>query len=101
VILINEYTRSAAEMVASFAKRNRLATIVGTRTASEVLGGANFKLPGGYILGMPVAGWCTWQGECIEGNGLVPDLLVKNSPESLATGTDSQLEKATDSLTTV
>jgi hypothetical protein len=41
-------------MVASFAKENRLATLVGKRTASEVLGGANFKLPRGYVLRMPV-----------------------------------------------
>src|SRR5437016_5173582 len=57
VVLINEHTHSAAEMVASFAKQNHYATIVGTRTAGEVLGGANFKLHGGYILRMPVAGW--------------------------------------------
>src|ERR1051325_8360699 len=94
VILINEYTHSAAEMVASFAKQNRLATIVGTRTAGEVLGGANFKLPGGYILRMPVAGWYTWQGDCIEGKGVEPDLLLENSAESLAAGHDLQFEKA-------
>src|SRR5262249_17947642 len=50
VILTNEFTRSAAEMVASFARENQLATLVGTRTAGEVLGGANFKLPAGYRL---------------------------------------------------
>lgn len=94
VILINEYTHSAAEMVASFAKQNRLATIVGTRTAGEVLGGANFKLPGGYILRMPVAGWYTWQGECIEGKGVEPDFVAVNSPESLGAGADTQLDKA-------
>jgi len=81
-------------MVASFAKQNRLATIVGTRTAGEVLGGANFKLPGGYILRMPVAGWYTWQGECIEGKGVEPDFLVENSPDSLGIGIDSQLDRA-------
>ena len=96
VILVNEYTHSAAEMVASFAKQNRLATIVGTRTAGEVLGGANFKLPGGYILRMPVAGWYTWQGDCIEGKGVEPDLIVENSLERLAAGSDDQLEKALD-----
>jgi len=94
VVLINEHTHSAAEMVASFAKQNRLATIVGTRTAGEVLGGANFKLPGGYILRMPVAGWYTWQGECIEGKGVEPDFLVENSPDSLGIGIDSQLDRA-------
>src|SRR6266699_3302950 len=84
VILINEYTHSAAEMVASFAKQNRLATLVGTRTGGEVLGGANFKLPDGYVLRMPVAGWYTWQGECIEGTGVEPNIAVENTPESLA-----------------
>ena len=94
VLLINEHTHSAAEMVASFAKQNRLATLVGTRTAGEVLGGANFKLPGGYVLRMPVAGWYTWQGECIEGTGVEPHTALENSPESLAAGSDKQLERA-------
>jgi len=100
VLLINEHTHSAAEMVASFAKQNRLATLVGTRTAGEVLGGANFKLAGGYILRMPVAGWYTWQGDCIEGKGVEPDLIAENSPETLATGCDSQLEKASELVKT-
>jgi hypothetical protein len=50
VLLINEHSHSAAEMVASFAKQNRLATLAGTKTAGEVLGGANFKLRSGYVL---------------------------------------------------
>ncbi len=94
ILLINEHTHSAAEMVASFAKQNRLATLVGTRTAGEVLGGANFKLPAGYVLRMPVAGWYTWQGECIEGKGVEPDVAIENSPEALARATDMQLDKA-------
>lgn len=94
VLLVNEHTHSAAEMVASFAKQNRLATLVGTRTAGEVLGGANFKLAGGYVLRMPVAGWYTWQGDCIEGKGVEPDVIVENSAESLGVGVDTQLERA-------
>jgi carboxyl-terminal processing protease len=101
VVLINEHTHSAAEMVASFARQNRLATLVGTKTAGEVLGGANFKLSGGYILRMPVAGWYTWQGECIEGTGVPPDLPVENSPETLAADIDTQLAKALDLVKTI
>ena len=101
VLLINEHTHSAAEMVASFAKQNRLATLVGTRTAGEVLGGANFKLPAGYVLRMPVAGWYTWQGECIEGTGVEPHIALENSPESLAVGSDDQLEKASELVKTL
>lgn len=81
-------------MVASFAKDNQLAKLVGTRTAGEVLGGANFVLPSGYRLRMPVAGWYTWKGQCIEGIGVEPDVVVENSPESLAMGVDTQLETA-------
>src|SRR5207245_4347567 len=76
VVLINEHSHSAAEMVASFAKENHLATLVGTRTAGEVLGGANFKLPGGYVLRMPVAGWSHWNGECLEVSGVDRDQYV-------------------------
>lgn len=101
IILINEHTHSAAEMVASFAKQNGLATIIGTKTAGEVLGGANFKLAGGYILRMPVAGWYTWQGDCIEGKGVEPDVIVENFPESLGTGTDTQLQTAVSFVKTV
>ena len=46
------------------------------------------------MLRVPVAGWYTWQGECIEGKGVAPDVIVENSPESLATGVDAQLQKA-------
>jgi len=81
-------------MIASFAKQNHFATLVGTRTAGEVLGGANFRLAGGYVLRMPVAGWYTWQGDCIEGKGVEPDVVVENSAESLSVGVDTQLEKA-------
>jgi C-terminal processing protease CtpA/Prc len=91
VVLVNEHSHSAAETVASFAKENHLATIVGTKTAGEVLGGANFKLRSGYRLRIPVAGWYSWQGDCVEGKGVDPDLLVDNTPEDLAAGIDRQL----------
>src|SRR6266487_398806 len=96
VVLINEHSHSAPEMVASFAKENRLATLVGTRTAGEVLGGANFKLHSGYVLRMPVAGWYTWHEECIEGKGVEPNVAIENSPQLLATGVDTQLDKTLD-----
>ncbi len=65
----------------------------------EVLGGANFKLPCGYLLRMPVAGWYTWKGECIEGKGVEPDVSIENSAESLAVGVDAQLGKALEVVT--
>lgn len=94
VLIVNEYTHSAAEMVASFAKERGLARIVGMRTAGEVLGGANFNLCCGYRLRIPTAGWFSWQGDSIEGRGVQPDVGIDNSAESLAAGLDPQLDRA-------
>ena len=65
VILVNEWTNSAAEMVAGFAADYRLATIVGNKTAGNVLGAANFRVGSGYWLRLPVFGWYTSQGSCL------------------------------------
>ena len=94
VMLIDEHCHSAAEMVAGFVKDYGLGRLVGTRSAGEVLGAANFVLAKGYRLRAPVAGWYTWKGNCIEGVGIEPDVLIENSPQALSLGIDAQLEKA-------
>ena len=42
-VLVNEYTRSAAEMIAAFARNEGIAQVVGTRTPGEVLGCRKFS----------------------------------------------------------
>jgi carboxyl-terminal processing protease len=92
-VLVNEWTNSAAEMVASFAAENNLATIVGTKTAGSVLGAANFAVGSGYWLRLPVFGWYTLRGNCLEGNGVSPEVPVDVDPQVLNTGVDQQMEK--------
>ncbi|MCZ2156463.1 MAG: hypothetical protein LC114_21585 [Bryobacterales bacterium] len=94
VLLVDEFCHSAAEMVAAFAKENNLAVLVGNRTAGEVLGGANFRVGSGYYLRMPIAGWYTWSGPCIEGSGASPDIMEDVDVSALAGGTDRQMERA-------
>jgi C-terminal processing protease CtpA/Prc len=94
VVLVNEWTNSAAEMVANFAAENRLATIVGEKTRGNVLGAMNFKVSGGYWLRLPVFGWFTSKGRSLENNGVDPDVPVEISPDSLAEGQDDQMAKA-------
>lgn len=94
VVLVNEWTNSAAEMLANFAAENKLATIVGQKTRGNVLGAANFRVGSGYWLRLPVFGWFTSKGHTLEGNGVEPDVLAEISPEALAQGTDNQLNKA-------
>ncbi len=94
VVLVNEWTNSAAEMVANFAAENGLATIVGQKTRGNVLGAANFRVGSGYWLRLPVFGWFTSKGQTLEANGVEPDESVEISPDALAEGEDNQLSKA-------
>jgi carboxyl-terminal processing protease len=98
VILVNEHTSSAGEMVAAFAEENQLATIVGTKTPGRLLSGRTFRVGSGYILGLPVAAYLTWQGRMIEGKGVTPSVGVEMKPEHLLAGVDSQMQAALDHL---
>jgi C-terminal processing protease CtpA/Prc len=94
VLMVNEHTASAGEMVAAFAEENRLATIVGTKTQGRLLSGGAFKVGHGYILGLPVGGYLTWQGKMLENNGISPAVPTQLSREALRDGWDTQLETA-------
>ena len=94
VLLVNEHTASAGEMVSAFAEENNLAVIMGTKTAGRLLSGSAFKVGHGYILGLPVAAYLTWQGRMLENNGIVPKFSVELSRDALREGRDTQLETA-------
>src|SRR5262252_1428470 len=88
VTLVNEHTASAGEMVAAFAQENGLATIVGTKTAGRLLSGSAFKAGFGYMVGVPVAAYLTWDGRLIEGKGVSPAVSIEMKPEQLLAGED-------------
>ncbi len=94
VLLVNGWTNSAAEMVASFAAENKLAMIVGQKTRGNVLGALNFKVGAGYWLRLPVFGWFTSQGRTLEAAGVDPHVAVNLSPDALAMGHDDQMATA-------
>jgi carboxyl-terminal processing protease len=96
VLLVNEHTASAGEMVSAFAEENNLAVIAGTRTPGRLLSGSAYKVGHGYILGLPVAAYLTWQGRMLENNGIVPKFPIELSREALRDGVDTQLEKAVE-----
>ena len=97
-ILVNEWTNSAAEMLAGFASETRLATVVGTTTAGNVLGAVNKKLGAGYWLRVPVFGWYTSAGKCLEGQGVLPDREVDLARDPAALLADHQMRVAEESL---
>ena len=97
-VLVNEYMRSAAEMIAAFARNEGIAQVVGTRTPGEVLGAANFHVGADYHLRMPVTAWYTAKDQLIEGGGVEPDTKQANTIESLLSGRDLPMEKAQSGL---
>jgi len=97
-ILVNQHTKSAAEMIADFAATNQLATLVGTRTAGEVLGAVNFLVGEGYRLRIPIGGWMTWDERLLEGTGALPKLEVRPLVEELRAGRDATMQRAIELL---
>jgi len=75
-----------------------LATIIGTKTAGNVLGAVNQKVGAGYWLRVPVFGWYTSNGECLEGRGVMPHLEADVDPPSLDTAIDQQVRRAAEVL---
>jgi C-terminal processing protease CtpA/Prc len=98
VMLVNEFTNSAGEMAAQFAKDTNLATLVGQKTLGNVLGSTTFDVGNGYTLYMPIVGWYRPNGSYTEGCGVQPDILLDIELEALARGSDAQLNRALDIL---
>jgi C-terminal processing protease CtpA/Prc len=94
VVLVNEWTNSAGEMAAQFAKDTKLATIVGTQTRGNVLGSTMFNLGKGYQLYLPIFGWYSPSGTYTEGSGVRPDVPIDIDPDRLGYGEDAQVNKA-------
>jgi C-terminal processing protease CtpA/Prc len=92
VLLVNEHTASAGEMVSAFAEENNLAIIVGKKTPGRLLSGSAFKVGHGYILGLPVAAYLSWQGRMLENNGITPKFCIELSRDALRENRDTQLE---------
>jgi len=97
-LLVNEHSASASEMVAAFASEYGLAHLVGTRTPGKLVAASSFKVGQGYRVALPVGAYYTWQGNKLEGRGVVPDTIQEVEPEALRSGADLQLARALEVL---
>jgi len=96
VVLVNEGTRSARELLAYVFQRSKRALIVGQHTAGAVLGTFPLRLNDWAIIEMPRAEMLI-DGESLEKVGVEPDFVVPK--EFDADGDDLCLAKAIDTLT--
>ncbi|GBD28584.1 putative CtpA-like serine protease [bacterium HR31] len=98
VVLVDDDTASAAELLSAALRDHGRAPLVGVRTAGAVLVSVTFPLPGGAGLSVAIARMLTPKGEELEGRGIQPDVEVDLTGADLDNGTDSQLVRGREEL---
>lgn len=95
VVLVNENSASAAEIVAAAIKETRSGKIVGTRTFGKGVVQSVFPLRNGAGLKLTTARYLTPEKRSINKEGIKPDVKVEQSKEGNG---DRQLRAARDML---
>lgn len=96
ILLIDDHTRSAGELLADGYKNSKLGTLIGTPTAGAVMGGATYVMPGDLLLYVAVSK-VEIEGQSLEGKGVAPDERVERLLP-YANGADPILEAAITKL---
>ena len=102
VILINENTASASEILAAALKESYGATLVGETSFGKGKVQQTMKLDDGSMVKYTSAYWLTPNGTCIDGIGINPDYYIVNEEVTDEAGNitipDAQLNKAIEVL---
>ncbi len=93
VMLVNEGSRSAKEILAFAFQQYRIGAVVGAQTAGAVVGGSPFLMQDGSLLYVAVADVFVDEKYRLEGKGVTPDIVVPFTLE-YAGGADPQKERA-------
>jgi carboxyl-terminal processing protease len=97
-VLIDQHTRSTAELFVHAYKRERQGPLIGTPTAGAVSAARAFAMPGGNLLYVAVSGLKV-DGDVLEGPGVAPDIEVQR-PLPYSQGADPILARAVEFLAT-
>lgn len=98
VVLINEGSASASEIVAGALKDHKVATIVGVKSFGKGSVQELEHIQSGGVLKVTVARWFTPNGNSIDGEGIEPDETIKLTEDDIKNSNDAQLNWARDIL---
>lgn len=98
VVLVDDGSASASEIVAGALKDNGAATLIGVKTYGKGSVQQIERLPGGAMLKVTIARWYTPGGRNIDKQGIEPDKAVKLSDDDIKAQRDAQKEAAIQSL---
>ena len=105
VVLINENSASAAEVLTGALQDNQRATVVGVTSFGKGVVQSLIELPqSGAGVKLTTAVYYTPSGKMIQGTGIQPDIEVQlpqevlDNPSQMTEETDTQLQKAIEVL---
>lgn len=94
VVLVNEGSASASEILAGALKDDRKATIIGTTTFGKGTVQKIVDFDDGSSLKVTIAKWYTPSGVRIQDTGIEPDIKVELTAEDYTQNKDPQLDRA-------
>ena len=98
VVLTNEGTASASEILASALKESYGAKIVGKKTFGKGKVQQVKNLSDGTMVKYTTAKWLTPSGNCVDGSGITPDVEIDIEKNEGQITNDTQLERAMEVL---
>ena len=98
VVLIDENSASASEILSSALKDNKRAVLIGTKTYGKGLVQKVFALPNKSGMNLTIARYLTPKGIDINKKGVEPDYIVNFKHSDLLTNNDPQLSFAKNYL---
>lgn len=94
VVLVNNTTASASEIVAGALQDYGKATIVGEKTYGKGVVQQLYDLSNGTLLKVTTAEWYTPKDRSINGEGITPDVEVERTYEDINAMRDPQMDEA-------
>ncbi|MBU4375664.1 S41 family peptidase [Patescibacteria group bacterium] len=98
IVLVNQGSASASEIVAGALQDYGKAKIVGMQTFGKGSVQALQKLKDGSSVKITVAKWLTPKGNCINEEGITPDEEIDLTIEDYEAGNDPQMDRAVEIL---